>query len=82
MTRKWLTADEDYQELYGRTSKLFQQCVKMKSPHVQVCVCFSCLLLKGHHVIMTHMDLMDVTGMYCIVLMSRKGVFACRGSVK
>ncbi|XP_062325481.1 exocyst complex component 3-like protein 4 isoform X1 [Osmerus eperlanus] len=35
MTRKWLTADGDFQELYCRTEKLFQQCVKMRSPHVQ-----------------------------------------------
>ncbi|XP_041668894.1 exocyst complex component 3-like protein 4 isoform X2 [Cheilinus undulatus] len=35
MTRKWLTNDEDFKELYSRTYQLSKHCTLMKPPHVQ-----------------------------------------------
>uniref|UniRef100_UPI003AAF94E1 exocyst complex component 3-like protein 4 n=1 Tax=Centroberyx gerrardi TaxID=166262 RepID=UPI003AAF94E1 len=38
MTRKWLTNDDDFQQLYSRTEKLSQQCALMRPPFVQTFV--------------------------------------------
>ncbi|XP_053192014.1 exocyst complex component 3-like protein 4 [Scomber japonicus] len=35
MTRKWLTVDEDFEQLYRRTELLSQHCALMRPPHVQ-----------------------------------------------
>ncbi|GLD47615.1 exocyst complex component 3-like protein 4 [Lates japonicus] len=35
MTRKWLTNDEDFNELYSQTKLLSQHCALMRPPHVQ-----------------------------------------------
>ncbi|XP_008276499.1 exocyst complex component 3-like protein 4 [Stegastes partitus] len=35
MTRKWLTNDEDFEQLYRRTEQLSQHCALMRPPHVQ-----------------------------------------------
>ncbi|XP_047467914.1 exocyst complex component 3-like protein 4 [Mugil cephalus] len=35
MTRKWLTNEEDFTQLYNRTKKLSEHCEVMKPPHVQ-----------------------------------------------
>lgn len=36
MTRKWLTDDEDFDQLYRRTKLLSENCALMRPPHVQV----------------------------------------------
>ncbi|CAB1331009.1 unnamed protein product [Coregonus sp. 'balchen'] len=38
MTRKWLSTDEDFQQLYSRTEKLSQRCSQMRPPYVQTFV--------------------------------------------
>ncbi|XP_041710918.1 exocyst complex component 3 isoform X1 [Coregonus clupeaformis] len=38
MTRKWLSTDEDFQQLYSRTEKLSQRCSQMRPPYVQMFV--------------------------------------------
>ncbi|XP_041703776.1 exocyst complex component 3-like protein 4 isoform X2 [Coregonus clupeaformis] len=38
MTRKWLSKDEDFQQLYSRTEKLSQRCSQMRPPYVQTFV--------------------------------------------
>ncbi|KAA8589314.1 hypothetical protein FQN60_012679 [Etheostoma spectabile] len=35
MTRKWLTDDEDFKQLYRRTELLSEHCALMRPPHVQ-----------------------------------------------
>ncbi|XP_042356662.1 LOW QUALITY PROTEIN: exocyst complex component 3-like protein 4 [Plectropomus leopardus] len=35
MTRKWLTSDEDFKQLYSRTKLLSEHCALMRPPHVQ-----------------------------------------------
>ncbi|XP_059209239.1 exocyst complex component 3-like protein 4 [Centropristis striata] len=35
MTRKWLTIDEDFEQLYSRTELLSHHCALMSSPHAQ-----------------------------------------------
>ncbi|XP_045572795.1 exocyst complex component 3-like protein 4 isoform X3 [Salmo salar] len=35
MTRKWLSTDEDFQQLYSRTEKLTHRCSQMRPPNVQ-----------------------------------------------
>ncbi|XP_055721043.1 exocyst complex component 3-like protein 4 isoform X2 [Salvelinus fontinalis] len=35
MTRKWLSTDEDFQQLLSRTEKLSQRCSQMRHPYVQ-----------------------------------------------
>ncbi|XP_034715017.1 exocyst complex component 3-like protein 4 [Etheostoma cragini] len=35
MTRKWLTDDEDFKQLYSRTELLSEHCALMRQPHVQ-----------------------------------------------
>ncbi|XP_038865557.1 exocyst complex component 3-like isoform X4 [Salvelinus namaycush] len=35
MTRKWLSTDEDFQQLYSSTEKLTHRCLQMKSPYAQ-----------------------------------------------
>ncbi|XP_067470720.1 exocyst complex component 3-like protein 4 [Thunnus thynnus] len=35
MTRKWLTNDDDFEQLYRQTEQLSQHCALMKPPHVQ-----------------------------------------------
>ncbi|XP_029316652.1 exocyst complex component 3-like protein 4 isoform X2 [Cottoperca gobio] len=35
MTRKWLTTDEDFKQLYSRTDLLSQHCALLRPPHVQ-----------------------------------------------
>ncbi|KAF1374412.1 hypothetical protein PFLUV_G00228830 [Perca fluviatilis] len=35
MTRKWLTNDEDFKQLYSRTELLSEHCALMRPPHVQ-----------------------------------------------
>nr|XP_046165486.1 exocyst complex component 3-like protein 4 isoform X1 [Oncorhynchus gorbuscha]XP_046165487.1 exocyst complex component 3-like protein 4 isoform X1 [Oncorhynchus gorbuscha]XP_046165490.1 exocyst complex component 3-like protein 4 isoform X1 [Oncorhynchus gorbuscha] len=41
MTRKWLSTDEDFQQLYSRTEKLTHRCSQMRPPYVQTFL--SCL---------------------------------------
>uniref|UniRef100_A0A8C7S5E4 Exocyst complex component Sec6 n=1 Tax=Oncorhynchus mykiss TaxID=8022 RepID=A0A8C7S5E4_ONCMY len=41
MTRKWLSTDEDFQQLYSRTEKLTHRCLQMRPPNVQTFL--SCL---------------------------------------
>ncbi|XP_010877059.3 exocyst complex component 3-like protein 4 [Esox lucius] len=38
MTRKWLSVDEDFQQLYSRTEKLSQYSSKMRPPYAQMFV--------------------------------------------
>ncbi|XP_071238168.1 exocyst complex component 3-like protein 4 isoform X1 [Salvelinus alpinus] len=38
MTRKWLSTDEDFQQLLSRTEKLSQRCSQMRHPYVQMFV--------------------------------------------
>ncbi|XP_042244643.1 exocyst complex component 3-like protein 4 [Thunnus maccoyii] len=35
MTRKWLTNDDDFEQLYRQTEQLSQHCALMRPPHVQ-----------------------------------------------
>lgn len=36
MTRKWMTTDEDFQQLHSRTESLAQQCSLMRPAPAQV----------------------------------------------